>query len=64
MPKHHTNATSPTRVFSYGAGIFGRVIECHRIGDDYFLYGVTASGNPRVLPSLGMARELAASAMP
>ena len=67
MRKRHTNdsdATSPTRVFSYGAGIFGRVIECHRIGDDFFLYGVTASGDPRVLPSLGMAREVAASAMP
>ena len=64
MRKRHTNATSPTRVFSYGTGIFGRVIECHRIGEDYFLYGVTASGDPRVLPSLGMAREVAASAMP
>ena len=59
-----SDAISSTRVFSYGAGIFGRMIECHRVGDDFFLYGVTASGDPRVLPSLGMAREVAASAMP
>jgi hypothetical protein len=39
------------------------MIECHRIGDEFFLYGVTASGDPRVLPSVGMAREVATSAM-
>jgi hypothetical protein len=52
------------RVFSYGIGIFGSQIECYRIGDEFFLYGVTAQGGPRVLPSIGMAREVAASAMP
>ena len=57
-------APAPTQVFSHDPGIFGRTIECYRIGDEFFLYGVTASGDPRVLPSLGMAREVAASAMP
>ncbi len=55
---------APTLIFSYGTGIFGRTIECYRIGDQFFLYGVTASGDPRVLPSIGMAREVAASALP
>ena len=64
MPNNKPSAPTVTQVFSYGTGIFGRMIECHRIGDDFFLYGVTASGDPRVLPSLGMAREVAASAMP
>jgi hypothetical protein len=67
MHKRHTDdsdATSSTQVFSYGIGIFGCLIECRRLGDEFFLYGVTASGDPRVLPSLGVAREVAASAMP
>lgn len=54
----------PEKVFSYGIGIFGRMIECYRIGDEFFLYGVTAQGGPRVLPSIGMVREVAASALP
>ena len=58
------SAAAPALVFNYGIGIFGRMIECHRIGDEFFLYGITASGDPRVLPSIGMAREVAASAMP
>ena len=62
--KDNSDAASSKRVFVYGTGIFGQLIECHRIGDDFFLYGVTASGDPRVLPSLGMAREVAASALP
>ena len=62
MPNSRSAAT-PTPVFNYGSGIFGRMIECYRIGDEFFLYGVTASGDPRVLPSIGMAREVAASAM-
>ena len=45
-------------------GIFGRMIECYRIGNEFFLYGVTENGGVRVLPSFGMAREVAASAMP
>jgi hypothetical protein len=31
-------------------------------GTDYWVYGVTASGDPRVCPSLGMAHEVAACA--
>ena len=62
MPNSRSAAT-PTLVFSYGTGTFGRMIECYRIGNEFFLYGVTASGDPRVLPSIGMAREVAASAM-
>lgn len=27
--------------------------------DEYYIYGVTRSGDPRVVPSLGMAREIA-----
>jgi hypothetical protein len=29
-------------------------------GVDYYVYGVTRSGDPKVCPSLGMAREIAA----
>ncbi len=29
-------------------------------GVDYYVYGVTLSGDPRICPSLGMAREVAA----
>lgn len=29
-------------------------------GMDYYVYGVTHSGDPRVCPSLGMAMEIAA----
>lgn len=28
--------------------------------DEFYVYGVTESGDPRVVPSLGMAREVAA----
>ena len=52
-----------TLMFSYGTSIFGRPIECHRIGEEFFLYGVAQHGDARVLPSIGMAREVAASAM-
>lgn len=31
-------------------------------GAEYYVYGVTPSGDPRVCPSLGMAREVAAGA--
>jgi hypothetical protein len=55
---------APIQMFDYGLGIFGRAIVCYRTGDEFFLYGVTASADPRVLPSLGMAREVAASALP
>lgn len=29
-------------------------------GTDYYVYGVTVGGDPRICPSLGMAREIAA----
>ena len=63
MPNNRS-LPAPTLIFRYGTGIFGRTIECYRIGDEFFLYGVTASGDPCVLPSIGMAREVAASALP
>ena len=63
MP-NSSSAAGPTLVFSYGTGIFGRDIECYRLGDEFFLYGVTQHGDARVLPSIGMAQELAASALP
>ena len=28
--------------------------------DEYYVYGVTVGGDPRIVPSLGMAREVAA----
>jgi hypothetical protein len=59
-----SDKSAPEKVFSYGTGIFGRMIECYRIGEEFVLYGVTAQGGPRVLPSIGMAREVAASALP
>ncbi len=31
-------------------------------GTDFYVYGVTVGGDPRVAPSLGMAREIAAGA--
>ena len=55
---------APIQMFDYGFGIFGHAIVCYRMGDEFFLCGITASGDPRVLPSLGMAREVAASALP
>ena len=55
---------APTLIFSYGTGIYGRTVECYRIGEEFFLYGVTQHGDARVLPSIGMAREVAASARP
>jgi len=57
-------AAAPSLVFNYGPGIFGRMIECYRIADEFFLYGVTRHGDARILPSIGMAREVASSALP
>lgn len=37
----------------------GRV-EIWRVEDEYFVYGVTNSGDPIVCPSIGMAHEVAA----
>ena len=59
-----TTGPNPTKVFTYGDGIFGRPIDCFLIDGDFYLYGVTEHGDTRVLPSIGMAREVAASAMP
>ncbi len=50
-------------VFTYGIGIFGRTVECSQISGDFYLYRVTQGGDPRVLPSIGMAREVGASAL-
>jgi len=36
-------------------------IEIWLADGEYYVYGVTLSGDPRVCPSLGMAREVAAS---
>lgn len=36
-------------------------IEIWLVDVEYYVYGVTLSGDPRVCPSLGMAREVAAS---
>jgi hypothetical protein len=63
MPNNRS-LPAPTLVFSYGNGLFGRRVECYRIGEEFFLYGVTQHGDARVLPSIGMARDVAASAIP
>jgi len=31
-------------------------------GSDFYVYGATVGGDPRVAPSIGMAREIAAGA--
>ena len=31
-------------------------------GSDFYIYGATVGGDARIAPSLGMAREIAASA--
>lgn len=35
-------------------------VEIWQVADEWYVYGVTESGDPRVTPSLGMAREIAA----
>jgi hypothetical protein len=40
---------------------YGR-IEIWLMAGEYYVYGITNSGDPRVCPSIGMARELAAGA--
>jgi hypothetical protein len=35
-------------------------IEIWRVDDEFYVYGVTNSGDPIVCPSLGMAHEVAA----
>lgn len=45
-------------IFKNGNIEIWAVIESY--GVDYYVYGVTASGDPRVCPSIGMAYEVAA----
>ena len=45
----------PRLVFDYG-----NRVACYELGGEYFVYGVTACGDPRICHSEGMARELAA----
>lgn len=46
------------------AGLIARIgrAEIYLMDGEYYVYGVTASGDPRVCPSEGMAREIAAGA--
>jgi hypothetical protein len=37
-------------------------IWCDNAADEFYVYGVTRSGDPCVCPSIGMAREVAAGA--
>lgn len=46
------------KIFDYGHGI-----ECWLFGGEYYVYGVNVGGDPRVVPSEGMAREVAAGAL-
>lgn len=45
-------------VFKKGAIEIWEVVESY--GSDFYVYGVTRSGDPKVCPSLGMAMEFAA----
>lgn len=42
-------------VFKYANGV-----ECWELDGEFYVYGVTNSGDPRVVHSEGMAREIAA----
>ena len=35
-------------------------IEIWQVGNEFFVYGVTVGGDPCIVPSLAMAREIAA----
>jgi len=50
-----------TLVTKYGPVEIWEVTESY--GSDFYVYGVTENGDPRVCPSLDMAREVAASAL-
>jgi hypothetical protein len=39
----------------------GDKIEIWEVGDEFFVYGLTFGGDPRVCPSLKMAHEIAAA---
>lgn len=45
-------------VFDYGRGVV-----CYEIDGEFYVYGVTASGDPRVAHSEGAARSIAATAL-
>jgi hypothetical protein len=47
----------PRLVFDHGKGVI-----CYELDGEFYVYGLTNSGDPRVCPSEGMAREIAASA--
>lgn len=50
----------PELIEKHGKIEIWRVTESY--GDDFYVYGVTAGGDPIVCPSLGMAYEVAARA--
>lgn len=35
-------------------------IEIWQVDDEFYVYGVTVGGDPRICPSIGVAREVAA----
>ncbi|MDB5582918.1 MAG: hypothetical protein JWR80_8094 [Bradyrhizobium sp.] len=47
---------APIKIFDYGSGI-----ECWQLDGEFYVYGVTIGGDPRVVPSEGMARAIAAA---
>ncbi|MBC7102069.1 MAG: hypothetical protein H5U13_02410 [Parvibaculum sp.] len=50
-----------TLIYRNGGGEIWTAAEAW--GFDYYVYGVTRSGDPKVCPSEGMAYEVAASAL-
>jgi hypothetical protein len=48
------------KIYEKGKVAIWEVRELH--GTDYYVYGYYNSGDPYVCPSLGMAKEIAASA--
>lgn len=51
----------PVLIFKQGRVEIWEVSE--GIGIEYYVYGVTQSGDPKVCPSLGMAQEVAAAGL-
>ncbi len=45
-------------MFAYGRGVV-----CYETGGEYYVYGVTERGDPRVARSEGAAHEIAAAAL-
>jgi hypothetical protein len=46
------------KIFDYGRGIV-----CWLVDGEYYIYGVTLRGDPRIAHSEGAARSIAASAL-